>query len=54
MVINSYGKEGIAEQKNIVFMGTLVRNGHGSAVVFGTGNNTELGAVLKLLSEVLI
>jgi Ca2+-transporting ATPase len=43
-----------AEKKNIVFMGTLVRNGHGQAVVFGTGNNTELGAVMKLVSEVVL
>jgi P-type Ca2+ transporter type 2C len=41
-----------SERKNIVFMGTLVRNGHGQAVVFGTGNNTELGLVMKMVSEV--
>ncbi|KAJ3366283.1 High affinity Ca2+/Mn2+ P-type ATPase-like protein [Kappamyces sp. JEL0680] len=52
-VINSYqGERSISEKKNIVFMGTLVRNGHGSALVFGTGANTELGVVLKMLTEI--
>ncbi|KAJ3305745.1 High affinity Ca2+/Mn2+ P-type ATPase-like protein [Kappamyces sp. JEL0829] len=52
-VINSYqGERSISEKKNIVFMGTLVRNGHGSALVFGTGANTELGIVLKMLTEI--
>jgi Ca2+-transporting ATPase len=37
---------------NILFMGTLVRNGRGSALVFATGNNTELGSVLKTISEI--
>jgi Ca2+-transporting ATPase len=40
------------ERTNIAFMGTLVRNGHGIAIVFGTGNNTELGVVMKLVTEV--
>jgi Ca2+-transporting ATPase len=50
--INSYQEESISEIKNLVFMGTLVRNGHGSAVVFGTGEKTELGSVMKMLKEV--
>jgi Ca2+-transporting ATPase len=41
-----------AEKKNIVFMSTLVRNGHGVAVVFGTGRKTELGLVFDLITQV--
>ncbi|CAG8489855.1 15295_t:CDS:10, partial [Racocetra persica] len=43
--------ESIQERKNIAFMGTLVRNGHGSGVVVGTGNNTEYGVVFSLVKE---
>ncbi|KAJ3000553.1 High affinity Ca2+/Mn2+ P-type ATPase-like protein [Globomyces sp. JEL0801] len=52
-VINSYSADvGFAERKNIAFMGTLIRNGHGTAVVYGIGNNTELGHVLKMLNDI--
>ncbi|KAF0491194.1 calcium-transporting P [Gigaspora margarita] len=43
--------ESIQERKNIAFMGTLVRNGHGSGIVVGTGNNTEYGVVFSLVKE---
>jgi Ca2+-transporting ATPase len=33
-------------------MGTLVRNGHGTGIVFATGNSTELGEILSLISDV--
>ena len=42
----------LAERKNIAFMGTLVRNGHGSGIVIGTGKDTEFGAVFKMMKEV--
>ncbi len=37
---------------NIVFMGTLVRSGHGIGVVYAIGKETNLGSVMKLVSEV--
>lgn len=37
---------------NIVFMGTLVRGGHGIGVVYAIGNNTNLGSVMKMVAEV--
>ncbi|ODQ50108.1 calcium-transporting ATPase 1 [Saitoella complicata NRRL Y-17804] len=40
----------ITERKNIAFMGTLVRNGHGRGVVVGTGKETEIGAVFSMIS----
>ncbi|CAG8708871.1 3290_t:CDS:10, partial [Cetraspora pellucida] len=43
--------ESIQERKNIAFMGTLVRNGHGSGIVIGIGNNTEYGVVFSLVKE---
>jgi Ca2+-transporting ATPase len=52
--IISYSQQDLSspEKKNLVFMGTLVRNGHGMAVVFGTGNQTELGLVLSMITEI--
>ena len=40
------------EKSNSVFMGSLVRNGHGLAVVYAIGNNTNLGSVMKMVAEV--
>lgn len=42
----------VAERKNIVYMGTLVRAGRGRAVVFGTGSRTEFGAVFDVVHRV--
>jgi Ca2+-transporting ATPase len=35
----------LAERENLVFKGTNVTNGHGTAVVVGTGMETEIGAI---------
>ncbi|CAG8496719.1 4634_t:CDS:10, partial [Racocetra fulgida] len=51
MISESNYVESIQERKNIAFMGTLVRNGHGSGIVVGTGNNTEYGVVFSLVKE---
>jgi P-type Ca2+ transporter type 2C len=40
------------DKKNMVFMGTMVRYGHGLAIVHGTGSNTELGRVFTLLQDI--
>jgi Ca2+-transporting ATPase len=40
------------DQKNIAFMGTLVRSGYGQGVVVGTGGNTEFGAISASLNEI--
>jgi Ca2+-transporting ATPase len=40
------------DQKNIAFMGTLVRSGYGQGVVVGTGGNTEFGAISASLQEI--
>ncbi|GLE07823.1 hypothetical protein PINS_up018529 [Pythium insidiosum] len=42
----------IAERKNIIYMGTLVRAGRGRAVVFGTGARTEFGLVFEVMHKV--
>jgi Ca2+-transporting ATPase len=41
-----------SKRKNIVFMGTLVKNGYGTAIVIGTGNDTELGAICSMMKEI--
>ncbi|RIB02362.1 E1-E2 ATPase-domain-containing protein [Gigaspora rosea] len=48
--------ESIQERKNIGLMGTLVRNGHGSGIVVGTGNkgiNLTMAAIPKGLPIVV-
>ena len=42
---------GIAEQKNMVFAGTIVISGRAKVVVTGTGLNTEIGKVAKHINE---
>eukprot|EP01134_Creolimax_fragrantissima_P007600 CFRG7600T1 len=45
------GDIAIADRSNIGFMGTLVRNGNGRAIVIGTGERTEFGAVFHMMQE---
>ncbi|OAL52100.1 calcium-transporting P [Pyrenochaeta sp. DS3sAY3a] len=40
------------DQKNIAFMGTLVRSGYGQGIVIGTGGKTEFGAISASLQEI--
>lgn len=42
----------VAERKNIIYMGTLVRAGRGRAVVYGTGSRTEFGQVFDVVHRV--
>ncbi|KAG0244799.1 High affinity Ca2+/Mn2+ P-type ATPase-like protein [Actinomortierella wolfii] len=47
-----YRELAITERRNIAYMGTLVRNGHGTGVVVGTAKNTEFGVVFCMMQEV--
>lgn len=42
----------ISERTNVALMGTLVKNGHGSGIVIGTGLDTEFGVVFGMMQEV--
>lgn len=42
----------LGERVNVAFMGTLVRNGHGHAIVFSTAKLTEFGVIFSMMSEV--
>ncbi|KAG7817769.1 hypothetical protein KL942_003285 [Ogataea angusta] len=42
----------IGERTNIAFMGTLVRDGHGSGIVIATSHKTALGGVHSMLSSI--
>lgn len=41
-----------AARSSIAFMGTLVRDGHGSGIVIGVGAKTEFGAVFEMMNEI--
>ncbi len=41
------------EFRNMVFSGTLVQSGNGKAVVFGTGQNTQIGNLATLTQQTL-
>ncbi|KAJ2723979.1 High affinity Ca2+/Mn2+ P-type ATPase-like protein [Coemansia sp. Benny D115] len=41
-----------SERRNIGFMGTLVRNGHGTGVVVRTGSQTEFGHIHAMLQDI--
>ena len=42
----------VAERKNIAFAGTLVVEGYATAVVYATGNNTEIGKIAGIVSKI--
>ncbi|KNE66124.1 calcium-transporting P-type ATPase, PMR1-type [Allomyces macrogynus ATCC 38327] len=52
VLARSHQELSLSERKNVCFMGTLVKEGHGLGVVIGTGKNTEFGAVFLLMREV--
>src|SRR3989304_1334575 len=39
----------VAEQKNLLFMGTVAVRGNGIAVVVGTGKNTHMGSIAQMI-----
>ncbi|MGV8077816.1 MAG: cation-translocating P-type ATPase [Methanosarcina sp.] len=41
----------ILECRNVVFSGTLVQSGNGKAIVFGTGQNTQIGNLATLTEQ---
>ena len=45
------GELPIADQKNMLFSGTVVSSGKGTGLVVGTGMNTEIGRIAKMVAE---
>lgn len=48
----SSGDLPITDRISIAFMGTLVRDGHGSGIVIATGAKTEFGVVFEMMSSI--
>ncbi len=44
-------KTEIADQKNMVFSGTILTKGRGKAIVCATGRHTQIGKIAKLIEE---
>lgn len=42
----------LGDQRNMLFSGTLVTTGTAEGIIIGTGGNTEIGKIAKLVSEV--
>ncbi len=42
----------ILECRNMVFSGTLVQSGNGKAIIFGTGQNTQIGNLATLTGQI--
>jgi len=40
----------ISEMKNILFKGTVIKEGEGAGIVISTGNNTQLGKLLTVMN----
>ena len=41
----------VAEQQNLVFGGSTITQGHGRALVFATGSDTEMGKIATMIQE---
>ena len=45
-------KTSILDRKNMVFSGTVITSGSGKAVVVGTGENSEIGTITSITSDI--
>ncbi|KAJ2900390.1 High affinity Ca2+/Mn2+ P-type ATPase-like protein [Coemansia aciculifera] len=52
VMTTSVAELSFGERRNIAFMGTLVRNGHGVGVVVRTGSGTEFGKIHAMLKDI--
>ncbi len=46
-----HDRASVADRHNMAFSGTVITNGHAKAVVVGTGMQTEMGKIAKLIKE---
>ena len=47
-----YSDPAVTERTDIAFMGTLVRDGHGSGIVVATAGQTVFGSVFEMMSDI--
>lgn len=48
-IYNAQYAKNLSQRKNVAFMGTLVKNGHGKGIVISTGENSEFGEIFKMM-----
>jgi Ca2+-transporting ATPase len=51
-IVEAIGEAGMADRKNIAYMGTLSTYGRGRGVVINTGMDTEMGKIAAMIEEV--
>jgi Ca2+-transporting ATPase len=51
LVSKELAAQNILQRKNISFMGTLVKNGHGKGIVICIGENSEFGEIFKMMQS---
>jgi len=50
-ILKTEASKNLNQRKNITFMGTLVKKGHGKGIVISTGENSEFGEIFKMMQS---
>lgn len=50
-VSSEMAAKNILQRRNVCFMGTLVKSGHGKGMVISTGENSEFGEIFKMMQS---
>jgi len=50
-ILKTEASKNLNQRKNISFMGTLVKKGHGKGIVISTGENSEFGEIFKMMQS---
>ena len=45
------GEVSLGDRKNMAFLGTMITYGRGRGIAIGTGMNTEIGVIAKMMQS---